>query len=61
VLVTVWAATKTEALELWFFTRKGVPIHGEPNLKGFFFSADRTFHDSSEPAWAAGEETLAEV
>ena len=32
-----------KALKLWFFTRKGVRTHGEPSLKGFFISGDRTF------------------
>ncbi len=30
--------TKSEALKLWFFTRKGVLSHEEPNLKGFCIS-----------------------
>jgi hypothetical protein len=38
-----------------------VPIHGEPNLKGFFFSGDRSYHDSYEPEWAAVENTPAAV
>jgi len=50
-----------EAHKLWFFPRKGVPSHEEPNLMGFSISGDRTFHDSREPAWAAGERTLVEV
>ena len=50
-----------EAHKLWFFTRKGVRTHEEPNLMGFFICSDRTFHDSREPAWAAGENTLVEV
>jgi hypothetical protein len=29
-----------EAHKLWFFTRKGVRTHEEPNLMGFFFGAD---------------------
>jgi len=50
----VTAETNYQALKLWFFTRKGVPSHEEPNLEGFSFPVTVPFHDSSEPAWAAG-------
>lgn len=59
--VTVCAETNYQALKLWFFPRKGVRTHGEPNLEGFSFSVAVPSTIVREPAWAAEDKTLAEV
>jgi hypothetical protein len=59
--VTVAAETKPKPISFGSHPKGNVPLHGEPNLMGFSIYGDRTFHDSREPAWAAGERTLVEV